>query len=268
MRVFAVLGLLGLASTLSLAQGPVDLLPDMIVDPTFLNDYEIRDDIKPGKVHIAFSNATANIGEGPLHIYGAKPKEKHGDEHTTQAVKQRIFRSDGSHFNRKAGEFVYHPTHNHTHFEGWAIYRLREVLPFDGVGDVVGTSKKTSFCLLDSFQYDGTLPNSPSSPVYSVCDDKAQGISVGYEDLYDKSIPGQWIEVTQLPQGEYWLESEVDPDDNVLEINESNNIARVKVVVEYEDEPGPDLDPNPNGIFEIIRVFIEQLLDFVRSLFG
>ncbi|MDZ4859085.1 MAG: lysyl oxidase family protein [Candidatus Hydrogenedentes bacterium] len=254
------------AGTSALAQPVTDLLPDMIIDPGFLSDYEIRSDIKPGKTHIAFSNATANIGDGPIHIFGVKPKEKHEHEELTQAVKQRIFRSDGSHFNRKAGAFLYHPSHNHTHFEGWAMYRLREVLPGEGVGEIVGTSKKTSFCLVDSFQYDPNLPNSPNDPVYAVCDDRAQGISVGYEDVYDKSIPGQWIDITGLPDGEYWLESDVDPDDNVLEKDETNNIARVKVLIEHDDEPGPE--PNPSGIFEVIQQLIDGLLEFIRSLFG
>ena len=261
--------LLGIGCT-AFAQPVVDLLPDMIVDPGFLQNHEIRADIKPGKVHLAFSNATANIGDGPMHIYGVKPKDKHADDELTQAVKQRVFRSDGSHFNRKAGQFVYHPSHNHTHFEGWALYRLREILPDDGVGEIVGTSKKTSFCLLDSFHYDAELPNSPANPVYAVCDNQAQGISVGYEDVYDKSIPGQWIEVTNLPQGEYWLESVVDPDVNVLEKDETNNVSRIKVLIEHEFEPGPGPgpEPTPSGVFAILQQLIEGLLELIRSLFG
>jgi hypothetical protein len=173
----------------------------------------------------------ANIGDGPLYLHGVKPKNKHHDE-PTQKVKQRIFRSDGSHYGIVAGHFVYHPQHNHTHFDDWAIYRLREVRPADGVGAVIAKGHKTSFCLLDSFEYDTSLPNSPTHPEFFTCGTDTQGISVGYEDLYDKSIPGQWIDITDVPNGEYWLESEVDPKNNVLEKDEANNVARIKVTID------------------------------------
>jgi hypothetical protein len=263
--VLRAIALVVLASGCAFAQPAVDLLPDMVVDTSFLSDHEVRTDIKPNRFHLIFSNAMANIGDGPLHIFGVKPKDKHGDEET-QKVKQRVFRSDGSHYNRLAGHFVYHPQHNHTHFEDWAIYRLREILPDDGVGEIVGSSRKTSFCLLDSFEYDTSLPNSPEDPEYIACSTNVQGISVGYEDLYDKSIPGQWIDVTDLPNGEYWLESEVDPENNVLEKDETNNVGRIKVTIEKKDpDPDPDPDPNPTGLLAAIIALIQQLLDFFRA---
>lgn len=247
------------------AQGVEDWLPDMIVDTAFLEDHEVRNDIKPNRNHLIFSNAMANIGDGPLYIFAPKPKDKHRGE-LTQKVKQRIFRSDGSHYNRLAGHFVFHPQHDHTHFEDWAIYRLREILPNEEVGDVLATSHKTSFCLLDSYEYDLSLPNAPDDPQFFVCTAELQGISVGYEDLYDKSIPGQWIDVTDIPNGEYWLESEVDPENNVLEKDETNNIGRIKVTIDKEIvDPDPDPEPNPTGILAAIIALIQQLLDFLRG---
>lgn len=248
------------------AQGAVDWLPDMIVDPVFLEDHEVRSDIRPGRFHLIFSNAMANVGDGPLYMFAVKPKGKHAGDEQTQKVKQRIFRSDGTHYNRLAGVFVFHPAHNHTHVDDWAIYRLREVLPGGGVGATLGTSRKTSFCLLDSYKYDTTLPNAPDDPQFSECNNQVQGISVGYEDLYDKSIPGQWIDVTDLPEGEYWLESEVDPKNNVLEKDETNNVARIKVTIEKTvTPPDPEPEPNPSGLLAAIIEFIRQLIEALRS---
>ena len=241
------------------AQGVTDWLPDMIVDTAFLEDHEIRNDIKPNRTHLIFSNAMANIGDGPLYIFAPKPKNKHRDE-LTQKVKQRVFRSDGSHYNRIAGQF------DHTHFDDWAIYRLRVVLPNNEAGEILGTSRKTSFCLLDSYEYDTALPNAPDDPQFFVCTAELQGISVGYEDLYDKSIPGQWIDVTDIPNGEYWLESEVDPENNVLEKDEANNVGRIKVTIDKEIvDPEPEPEPNPTGILAAIIALIQQLLDFLRG---
>ena len=55
------------------------------------------------------------------------------------------------------------------------------------------------------------------------------GISVGWADLYDYTIDFQWIDVTGLPSGQYWLESVADPDDRLLETDETNNAARALV---------------------------------------
>ena len=42
----------------------------------------------------------------------------------TQEVLQRIYNSDGSFSEQPVGIFVYHPSHGHIHFEGYAVYRL------------------------------------------------------------------------------------------------------------------------------------------------
>lgn len=248
------------------AQGVVDLLPDMIVDESVLTDYEIRNDIRPGKIHLILSNGTANIGDGPLHIFARKQSGK-GDDDLTQPVRQRIFRSDGSHYSVPAGNFLFHPQHNHIHFDDWTIYRLRQVLPGDGVGKVVAKGRKTSFCLLDSFVYDNTLPGFSFVPAYSSCNNKFQGISVGYEDVYDKTVPGQWIDITEVPNGEYWLESEVDPKNHVVEKDETNNIARIKVTIDKSAviAPPPNPGPDPVGLLEALALLIQQLLAFLRS---
>lgn len=259
-----VAGILGL--TIAGAGEPVvDLLPDIVTNRERLKDHDVRTDIIQGRVLLTLTNGTANVGAGPIHIFGVDPGPKDSDEVRLQKIKQRIFRSDGSHYNRRAGFFVYHPQHNHIHVEGWAIYRLREVLPGNGVGDVVAEGKKTSFCLIDNYIYDSTLPNFSPVPFYTSCTTNTQGISVGFEDVYDKSLPDQWVDVTGVPEGTYWLESEADPDDHFLESDETNNIARIKVTIEVEDEPEPD--PVPLGFFAALLEILQQILEYLRNLF-
>lgn len=264
MKRSGVLIFCAVAATAS-AQGVVDLLPDMITNERRLDDNEIRDDVRPGRTHLTLSNGTANIGNGPLHIFGVHPNHGKAPDDDVQRVKQRIFQSDGSYYDVRAGTFVYHPSHGHTHFEDWAIYRLREVLENNGVGAVVAESDKTSFCLLDSYVYDEEIPGFPGAPVYTTCGEDAQGISVGYEDIYDKSLPDQWIDITDVPDGVYWLESEVDPKNRIIESDESNNIARIKVRL---NRGFPGQGPNPVGIFELFRQLLEKFLARLFSLFG
>ena len=237
-----------------------DLLPDIVVDATLLNDRSIVTNIEPGRVHMRFANGTPNIGDGPLYIIGLTPPP--GSE--TQPVNQRIYRSDDSFYERAAGEFVYHPSHNHTHVDAWAKYRLRAILPGDGVGDVLAEGGKTSFCLRDTSVYDGSLPNTPALPFFTECDTQLQGISVGYQDIYGKNLPDQWIDITDIPDGTYWLESEADPENNVLEKDETNNVERVQVTIV---KPAPQ-GGGAGGIFAILIALIQQILNAIFGLFG
>ena len=41
----------------------------------------------------------------------------------------------------------------------------------------------------------------------------------------------QWIDVTGLPSGQYYLESIADPDNRLLETNEDNNVVRILINV-------------------------------------
>lgn len=205
----------------------VDWTPDIIVRASDLYNNDVVTNIVPGRTHLRFSTSTANIGLGRLHLIGVLPPLEDG----SQLVMQRIFRSDDTYWDDSAGAFLYHPTHSHTHFDNWCAYRLRYVLVNDGVGAVAAEGAKTSFCILDLGVYNSTLPNYNSSPLYTSCGAQVQGLSVGWFDLYSKSLPGQNIDITDLPDGEYWLEAEADPDNNVLEANDNNNITRIKVTI-------------------------------------
>jgi hypothetical protein len=209
----------------STAKTAEDLLPDISVrDSDLMNHDHVTDG---NRILLRFANGTPNIGAGPLHIVGILPANSDG----TQSVNQRIFRDDRSHYDRPAGRFTFHPGHDHVHLEGWAIYRLRASLPDGGVGEVLRESPKTSFCLLDTTPHDTSLPGYLPLRAYRSCGELAQGISVGWVDIYAKELIGQNIDVLGLPAGSYWLESEVDPENRILERNETNNIARVLVTL-------------------------------------
>jgi hypothetical protein len=48
-------------------------------------------------------------------------------------------------------------------------------------------------------------------------------------DVYDWFLPDQYIEMSGLPDGFYLLETLVDPDDTILEADESNHCGAVYV---------------------------------------
>ncbi len=218
-----------------------DLLPDIVIDQSWLYDWDISTDVVPGRTHLRVSNGTANVGDGPLHLFAVQPDNGDG----TQDVMQRVFADDSSYYDRLAGRFVYHPDHGHIHFENWAIFRLREYLAGGGVGDIVSEGSKTSFCIVDLFLYDTTLTNYDPDGFYFSCGLDLQGLSVGWEDAYSKEQAGQNMDITDIPYGLYWLESEADPDNAILELDETNNISRILIVIGDTATAAPDTyEPN------------------------
>ncbi len=222
------------------------LLPDIIVRESDLYDNDIVTTIEAGRTHLRLANGTANIGDGKLYVYGSGVDNGDG----TEDIFQRIYRDDNTFYDLPAGKFVFHPTHNHIHVEDWSAFRLREVLPADGVGSVVAEGKKTSFCILDLGVYDSGLPNFSPSPEFNSCGSTVQGLSVGWVDVYGKTLSGQNIDITDVPDGTYWLESVVDPNDEFVELDENNNVARIKVTIGASGVAADTYEPNdaPAGV--------------------
>lgn len=217
------------------------LLPDIIVRQSDLYDNDIVTNIVPGRRHLRLSNATANVGTGPLHLFGIWPL----NPDNTQYVKQRIWLSDSTYFDRTAGKFINHPGHDHIHIEDWSIYRLREFLPDSSVGAIVAEGAKTSFCILDLVIYNSQLANFDPDGNYFQCGFGTQGLSVGWADVYSKGLEGQNIDITEVPDGTYWLESDADPINLIREANESNNVARIIISIGAGSANQPDaFEPN------------------------
>jgi len=173
-----------------------------------------------GVTNLVFSATTWNNGDGPLVLVTGET-----DSMTMrQNVDQRVFLSDGTFYDRNVGIFEWHPAHNHFHFEDYALYTLQ---PFDAPGGSERTSAKTSFCIMDTTQVDTRLPGAPNKPVYVICGNAMQGMSVGWGDTYGSHLPGQSIDLTGLPDGDYKLVIEADPKKRLLEINNSDNTSCV-----------------------------------------
>lgn len=184
--------------------------------------YDARISFESGRRLLRFSNAVANIGRGPLEMYGTVTADG-----TTNAYR-RVYNEDGTWSDTLVGRFVFagHADHNHWHFDDFADYNLRAANADGSAGSVVATSQKVSFANMDSMVYDPSLPGAPGSRVYT---DTRQGISVGGADVYPWNLSGQFIDITSVADGTYWLESVVDPRNRLLELYNLNNAARMKL---------------------------------------
>jgi hypothetical protein len=99
--------------------------------------------------------------------------------------------------NPYAEWFYFAECHGHYHIRDFSKYSL---LTLDGSFVVRG--EKQGFCFEDSFKY-GTA----KSAGY---DCEFQGITSGWGDWYYKQLPGQWIDITGVPEGDYIVRAAIN----------------------------------------------------------
>jgi hypothetical protein len=88
--------------------------------------------------------------------------------------------------------------------------------------DVVG--RKTGFCMMDIAPVTATA----ADPKYN-CDN--QGITVGWEDIYDSALECQYLDITDVPSGDYTLHLTVNPDGAFAASNTGENEADVPIAI-------------------------------------
>lgn len=227
-----VLGLAGVATYIGRAglAGTIHYPDLQTLTPS---DITLEFDPATGRRLLRFSTTIANFGDGPLELSAVNNPTT-----GTSDAYQNLYSHDlaGNWYvagTSPVGVFEYHPEHNHWHFEDFAQYELRDVAPDGSIGNtVLATSGKVSFCIVDSVQLMTTLEHSAPQTYVSCEQNSTQGISVGWADLYSWHLPGQSLDVTGLPNGQYWLVSTADPINRLSEgsgLRELNNTAAVKI---------------------------------------
>ncbi|MCS6798666.1 MAG: lysyl oxidase family protein [Myxococcota bacterium] len=137
---------------------------------------------------------------------------------------------------RYATHFEYSPCHDHYHFNTYARYFL---LRRDGT--VAARGHKQAFCLLDYYRYPGTDNRG------AIYDCGHQGIQRGWQDVYHASLDCQWVDVTDVPPGEYLLRIELNYAHELLERDYSNNAIEVPVTVPPDTGDDDVTRPCPPG---------------------
>src|SRR5687767_4524939 len=133
-----------------------ELLPDLQVE----RPAELYVDKNRKETRLRVSNTVSNTGVGPLEIEGDGSECGPGDD--GRRTVQRIFKDSGNpdspgyfvrshdpvHADEEAGCSHYHPSHDHWHFDNFARYTLYS----ERTGNPVGSSRKVSFCVIDTGQ--------------------------------------------------------------------------------------------------------------------
>jgi hypothetical protein len=209
---------------------PTQLLPDLFPLGTgHLTNWTVS--TSGGVSTLKYETAMANWGQGPFELRASGQFRTNLDGSTSQLINQRIYNSDGTFTDQFAGWFDYNPSDGYIHYNDMAHANIRIRTAGDGIGDIVATGVKTSYCLIDIQHSNAGLPGSPSSSVYNTCGSVMQGISVGWNDVYGSGLNGQSVNVTGIPNGNYWLEDVADPLGAVQESNEGNNATRIAITL-------------------------------------
>lgn len=119
--------------------------------------------------------------------------------------------------------FLFSDCHGHYHFNGFAEYRL-----LDKDGNTVLTGHKQAYCMEDTQQI-AFGPNVGCDKVYT-CED--QGIQAGWSDLYGNALDCQWLDVTEIPAGDYFIQVVLNPGREFEEVSFDNNTAKVPVKIQ------------------------------------
>jgi Lysyl oxidase len=213
------------------------LLPDLVPDRQLLaDDHIVWRDPQTRQFLLAFSAGIKNLGAGTMNAVGYRDSVAGNVPNpNTMPAYQRLHHADGSCDEVQIGTLTYHPVHHHYHLDGVMKYEL-----LDAGLRPVKPNAKIAFCLADILKADPMLPGYPTAPAYNGCDPNKQstyvnmGVSVGWEDVYDKMLFGQNFDVTDLmsrPQAQYFIRQTVDEAGIIFEQNDANNTTGVWVTL-------------------------------------
>ncbi len=118
--------------------------------------------------------------------------------------------------------------HNHWHFLQFAGYSL---LATEDAEDGI-RSQKEAFCLAPTDAIDLTLDGAAMNPqlgLSTACGSQSSRwireiLPLGWGDTYFQGLPGQSFNITDLPNGTYWIEVEANPGGNLHEQTDANNV--------------------------------------------
>lgn len=212
-------------------------LPDLQTLPP--GDLRIRH-LADGRRLLRFSNTIWNRGTTALEVFGEVNPSTRAIE-----LRQRLLISGDTAVERPIGRFVWHPTHGHWHIEEFALYQLWSITPSGEPDQLLSTSEKLSYCLIDTDSLDAQLAGFVPERTYRGCGRMRQGISVGWGDEYASYLDGQAVDITGLPDGVYALVSTANPSRVLLETSYTNNTAVLYLVIEGNDvRVRPSLHPD------------------------
>ncbi|WP_427895320.1 lysyl oxidase family protein [Kribbella sp. GL6] len=185
------------------------------------------------KDFLQFSATVWNAGPSPLVLDGFRRQGK-----DLMDAYQYFYDAHGKQVGYQTTgtlEWDGRPGHNHWHFTDFARYSLLNAKQTEVV-----RSQKEAFCLAATDAIDYTVKNANWHPfntdLHTACGDHSslsvrEVLDVGNGDTYVQTLPGQSFDITNLPNGTYYVQVTANPEHRLYESNTANNVALRKVVI-------------------------------------
>jgi hypothetical protein len=210
------------------ASASTPLLPDLVADPPVGgNAPVVHSDAHGSRLLLRLDGFVHNRGPGPLEIRGADPVAG-----SMGTVLQRVYDDDDGFSEQPrtpAPELLYETNDDHEH---WHLRHLMRYSLWSSDREVeVAPSQKAGFCLFDSEPVEAPAD---AAPVYTIdgerfCEEEQpsassvfMGVSPGWRDVYSYVLAFQWVDISAVAPGRYWLRADVDPGNVIAETDEAN----------------------------------------------
>lgn len=205
---------------------PRTALPDLIAQPSWgISVAHTRS----GQDLLNFGATVWIGGHGPLDVQGFRVP----DSPVMKAY--QYFWRDGHIIGRaKAGTMGF-AGYNHWHFRQFAAYRL-----LNASKKLVLHSHKEGFCIAPTDSVNLLLPHAIWQPSVIGLGGQCgvatalwveEDLPIGWGDTYDQDVPGQAFDITNVPNGVYYIEIIANPLHELHELTDSNNISVRKVIL-------------------------------------
>ena len=301
---------MGLTVTLreARASSPTPQLPDLVADPPD-NISLAQSEETPAHEHmkaellLRFNGYLHNKGPGALDFRGMRSAPTSPSEPASppMGVFQRIYEYPSAEGPPPTAETTPHKDdpsngimeyvtadgHEHWHLQHVAKYSLWNATKTAEVAP----SQKVGFCLEDSehieywkgpeeqiYKEGGEHPREFCRYRQPAATEVFEGISEGWRDVYTSNLAFQWVDVSDVEPGEYFLRAEADPEHFIQETPEEKPAAyaekptvvpgfdastqvvdvnidhtlTVKLTSEKWEGPEQDEQPSNNPVYEIV----------------
>ena len=211
-----------------LANPPKNALPDLVPLPSWgiVTSHMGRQDL------LNFGATVWVGGNGPLDVEGFR-----SDGSPVMQAYQYFWR-DGRLIGRvRAGTMGFDsgPGENHWHFQQFARYRL-----LNSAKAVAVRSHKVGFCIAPTDAVDMLLPSAVWQPssigLGGACGSPTalwvrEYMPVGWGDTYFQFLPEQSFNITNVPNGTYYIEIIANPLKVLRESNRTNDVSLRRVIL-------------------------------------
>ena len=213
---------------------PRSVLPDLVPLPSWgiSLSHSRATKKKPVTYQLNFGATVWIGGNSPLDVEGFR-------SHGSPIMKAyQYFWQNGHVIGRaRAGTMGFDSQHghHHWHFEQFAQYRL-----LNAAKTVALRSRKVGFCVAPTDSVDLVLPHAswqvPDTGFSGACGSPTalwvrEMLPVGWGDTYFQTVAGQSFDITNLPNGTYYIEVIANPERVLHETTTGNDISLRRVIL-------------------------------------